>query len=179
MCEAFNTQYRPSERSSPSTTDDAPASATELADFVEQLGIGLESSGLPRAAGRMLAWLMVCDPPEQTADDLATALVASRGGVSTTVRLLVQMQLVERVGRAGERRSYYRVVPHVWDQAMTAQSAPITLMRQVADRGLAILADAGPGRRERLAEMRDYLTFMEREMPALQRRYHAEKGTNR
>lgn len=44
----------------------------EVAEFVEEFGIGLEASGLPRAAGRILAWLMVCDPPEQSAEDLAT-----------------------------------------------------------------------------------------------------------
>ncbi|MHB1062910.1 MAG: GbsR/MarR family transcriptional regulator [Georgenia sp.] len=163
----------------PSDADRDPEVAERLADFVEEFGIGLEASGLPRAAGRMLAWLMVCSPTEQTADDLATALQASAGGVSTNVRLLMQMQLVERVGRAGVRRSYYRVAPRAWDQAMAAQEKPTARLRQVADKGLEVLADAEPDRRRRLVEMRDYLAFMEREMPALRRRYHDERGMAR
>ena len=30
-------------------------------------------------AGRMWGWLLICEPPEQTAADLAEALQASRG----------------------------------------------------------------------------------------------------
>lgn len=156
--------------SSESTQDD-------IAAFVEALGLGLEATGLQRAAGRMLAWLMVCDPAEQSADQLAAALRASTGGVSTTVRMLRHMQLVERVGVAGERRSFYRVAPNVWDQAMAAQEQPTARLRAIADDGLRVLADAHPDRRRRLREMRDYLAFIEREMPALRRRFHEEKGT--
>lgn len=145
--------------------------------FVETMGLGLEAMGLQRAAGRMLAWLMVCEPPEQSADQLAAGVQASTGGVSTTLRMLTQMQLVERVGRAGERRSFYRVAPNVWDHAMAAQEQPTARLRAIADDGLHVLADADPDRRNRLLEMRDYLAFIEREMPALRRRYHDEKGT--
>lgn len=149
----------------------------DIAAFVEAMGLGLETTGLQRAAGRMLAWLMVCDPPEQSAEQLAEALQASTGGVSTTVRMLRHMQLVERVGVAGERRSFYRVAPNVWDHAMAAQEQPTARLRAIADDGLRVLADAHPDRRSRLREMRDYLAFIEREMPALRRRFHEEKGT--
>ncbi|WP_347753776.1 transcriptional regulator [Agrococcus sp. ProA11] len=145
--------------------------------FIEAMGMGLEAVGLQRAAGRMLAWLMVCDPPEQSAEQLTKALQASTGGVSTTVRMLTQLQLVERVGRAGERRAFYRVAPNVWDHAMAAQEQPTARLRAIADDGLRVLADTEPDRRNRLLEMRDYLAFIEREMPALRRRYHDEKGT--
>ncbi len=154
----------------------ADVSADELSRFVETMGLGLESSGLPRAAGRMLAWLMVCDPPEQSADQLAEALLASSGGVSTNVRMLVQLQLVERVGQAGSRRSLYRVAPSAWDHAMKAQERPTSRLRELADVGLHLLAETDPARRRRLHEMHDYLAFMEREMPALRRRYHEERG---
>lgn len=168
------------ETPSPPDAGERPAAAApsqgDIAAFVEAMGLGLEATGLQRAAGRMLAWLMVCDPPEQSAEQLAAALQASTGGVSTTVRMLTQMQLVERVGRAGERRSFYRVAPNVWDHAMAAQEQPTARLRAIADDGLRVLADADPDRRSRLREMRDYLAFIEREMPALRRRFHDEKG---
>lgn len=154
----------------------AGGSHDELSQFVERMGLGLESSGLPRAAGRMLAWLMVCDPPEQSADELAQALLASSGGVSTNVRMLVQLQLVERVGQAGSRRSLYRVAPNAWDHAMKAQERPTSRLRELADVGIHLLAESEPDRRRRLHEMHDYLAFMEREMPALRRRYHEERS---
>ena len=39
-------------------------------------------------AGRMWGWLLICDPPEQTAADIAEALQASRGAISGTARIL-------------------------------------------------------------------------------------------
>jgi len=156
-----------------------PALDKRVVDFVEEFGIGLEATGLPRAAGRMLAWLIVCTPAEQTADDLATALSASAGGVSTNVRLLTQMQFVERVGKAGDRRSFYRLTPRPWSAVMAAQHQDTARLRSIAERGVASLAGGDPATVERLSEMRDFFVFMEREMPALIQRYNDEKGENR
>ncbi len=125
----------------------------------------------------MLAWLMVCDPPEQSAEDLATALQASAGGVSTNVRLLMHMRFVERTGKAGERRAYYRTTPYVWSQAMAYQEQAVTELREYTDRGLQVLANADPERTQRLTDMRDFLSFMEREMPALRQRYDEKRGS--
>ena len=38
--------------------------------------------GMTPMAGRMRGWLLICDPPEQTAAELADALQASRGAIS-------------------------------------------------------------------------------------------------
>lgn len=170
----FGSQGDPVVRVSLGAQANLPA---DLAAYVEELGLGLDSAGLPRAAGRMFAWLLVCDPPEQSAEDLADALSASTGGVSTNARLLMRFGFVERVGRAGERRTYYRVAPSAWEAVMVVQQADTTRFKDLGRRGLDLLADAAPARRARLAEMTDFYAFLEREMPALLRRYHKQKGT--
>lgn len=150
--------------------------AADVAEFVEDFGMAMESAGVPRAAGRLMAWLLVCDPPEQSAEDLGRALQASAGGVSTNVRLLMQYRFVERVGKAGDRRAYYRVAADAWSRVMAAQEEETSRFRVFGERGLRLLAGQSPARRERLVEMRDFFAFLEREMPALRRRYHEEKG---
>ena len=47
--------------------------------FVEEMGQALATYGMTPMAGRMWGWLLICEPPEQTAADLAEALQASRG----------------------------------------------------------------------------------------------------
>ncbi|GIH67164.1 hypothetical protein [Microbispora siamensis] len=37
---------------------------------------------VPPIAGRVLAWLMICDPPEQSAGQIAEAIGASRASVA-------------------------------------------------------------------------------------------------
>ena len=58
--------------------------------FVEEMGQMLASYGMTPMAGRMWGWLLICDPPEQTAGDIADALHASRGAISGTARLLAK-----------------------------------------------------------------------------------------
>jgi DNA-binding transcriptional regulator GbsR (MarR family) len=152
------------------------ALASDIAAFVEDFGLVMGSGGMPRAAGRITAWLLVCDPPEQSADDLAKALGASAGGVSTNVRFLTRYNLVERVGKAGDRRTFYRIAPNAWATLMLAREAETRQFRAFGEKGLALLAGKSPAQRERLAEMTRFFAFLEREMPALSRRYHEEKA---
>lgn len=54
--------------------------------FVEEMGQYLASYGMTPMAGRMWGWLLICEPPEQTAAEIAEALQASRGAISGTAR---------------------------------------------------------------------------------------------
>lgn len=157
---------------------DVTPTGPALVDFVEELGLVLDTAGLPRAAGRMLAWLMVCDPPEQSAEDLGTALEASTGGVSMTTRLLVQHGFVQRIGRPADRKAYYRVAPGAWDTVMAAELASTTRLREVGEKGLALLRAHPADRRERLSEMTDFYAFLERELPALMQRFRDESDSD-
>ena len=70
--------------------------------FVEELGVLLElEAGAPRMVGRVLGWLLVCEPPEQSAAELAERLQASRGSISAATRLLLRMGMIERVRTRG------------------------------------------------------------------------------
>lgn len=172
----YSVNYMKVTRKDPSRT---PGNmSADLAGYVEEFGLAMEASGLPRAAGRLFGWLLVCDPAEQSAHDLSLALQASTGGVSQNLRFLRQVKFVERVGRAGDRRAYYRIAPGVWETLMVAQLADTTRFRQFGNKGLALLAEQSPSRRERLAEMTDFYAFWEREIPALISRYRDGRGTN-
>lgn len=148
-----------------------------LREFVEDFGLAMDGAGLPRAAGRLFAWLLVCDPPEQTAADLIKALNSSTGGVSQSLRLLIHFQFVERFGRPGDRRSYYRVAPGAWERVMAAQHADTIRFRRLGDRGLEILASTPGHRRTRLVEMTAFYRFLEAEMPALMQRWADTRGS--
>ena len=65
--------------------------------------------GLPPITGRILGWLMICDPPEQSAGDIAEAIGASRASLTTNMRLLTATGLVHRLTRSGGRTAYYRI----------------------------------------------------------------------
>ena len=146
----------------------------DLSFYVEQWGLLFEQSGLPRMAGRVLGWLLVCEPPEQTAAELAEALSASKGSISTTTRLLERFGLLERVGLPGERRTRFRVAPGAFTTMMEDKLRSVSTWKDLADRGVALLEKAGRERTRRLRAVRDFYAFLEREFPALIRRWRKE-----
>lgn len=144
------------------------------AEFIENFGIAMDAT-MPRAAGRMLAWLLVCEPAEQSPEELKHALHSSAGGVSQTVRLLMRIGFVERSGKRGDRRTYYRIAAHAWDAVMIAQHAEAVRLLAMSRQGLHLLPEDEPARRARLAEIEDFYRFVEAEIPRLMARYHAGK----
>ena len=77
------------------------------AGFVEEMGMYLSSVGMTPIAGRLLAWLLICDPEQQTAADLAHDLHASRGAISGAIRQLESAGFVRRT-RRGRRPARVR-----------------------------------------------------------------------
>src|SRR5512140_138704 len=139
--------------------------------YIEEYGVCMETSGLPRMAGRIVGLLLICTPPHQAADQIARVLDASKGTVSTMTRLLMQLGLIEKLGLPGERRDYFRLRQDLWEQMLALQLAEISQMRELAERGLALLDGASPSEMERLREMYELHAFFEKEMPGLLERY--------
>lgn len=151
------------------------ASPAEL-QFVEAVALSMERQGLVRMAGRVIGWLLICDPPEQTFNQLVAALQASKGSISTAMQFLVTAGLVERFSRPGERRDYYRVRPGTWVDLGRRLSSHYAAFTALTDQGLALLAGASAERRERLQAMHDFYVWLEREMPALWDRWERGQG---
>ena len=148
----------------------------QLLHYIEEFGLFFEQFGLPRTAGRMLGWLLVCDPPHQTMDELTEVLQVSKSSISTTSRMLIQSGLVEKVSFPGERKDFYRISDDAWVQAWSARNNQTVAMRQLAERGLDLLSDDAPKRRVRLQTMHDLYEFLEEELPKLTERWLKERS---
>jgi DNA-binding transcriptional regulator GbsR (MarR family) len=148
----------------------------ELVSFADEVGLFYEDFGLPRAWGRVLGWLLVCEPEYQSAEDLAAALHASRGSISMATRSLIRMGTVERQTKRGDRRTYYRIRPGTWTSVFEQQIQSTTKLRKLAKQGLDLLSDEPATRRDRIQELHDLTTFYERESLALIARWHRDRG---
>jgi DNA-binding transcriptional regulator GbsR (MarR family) len=147
-----------------------------LLHYVEEFGLFFEQFGLPRTAGRMMSWLLVCDPPHQTMDELVEVLQVSKSSVSTTSRMLIQSGLVDKVSFPGERKDFYRINDDAWIKAWQARNTQAIVLRQLAERGLNLLPEEKPDRRVRLQMMRDLYQFLEDELPKLTDRWLKERA---
>lgn len=147
----------------------------ELASFVEEVGLVYEDLGLTRIWGRVLGWLLVCEPDLQSADDLAEVLHASRGSISMSTKSLVRAGMVERQTLRGDRRTYYRIRPGGWTAVFEDQTRVIARLRELAEQGLGLLNGEPAERRRRLAELQDFMEFYEREIPPLMARWKSQR----
>jgi DNA-binding transcriptional regulator GbsR (MarR family) len=150
-----------------------------LHDFADEIGLFFEDNGLPRMPGRVLGWLLVCDPPEQSADELAAALQASRGSISMAMQLLQGSGAVQRVATPGSRRTYYRLTPGFWLREAEEKAAIAARWRKLAERGLDLLADRPEDGRQRLQEMHDMYAFFEEEYARMRDEWFARQEQGR
>jgi DNA-binding transcriptional regulator GbsR (MarR family) len=149
----------------------------EVRQWVEELAAQLERDGLPRMAGRIFSWLLVCQPAEQTMEDLAEALSGSKASMSTMTRLLAGAGLVERVRRPGARRDVFRVPEGQWGRFWEAQLAQLTRTTECLSRGMALIGNRPSSARRRLEDVLEQYRFFEREIPALFQRW--QEGARR
>lgn len=140
--------------------------------------MAFEAVGLTPMAGRIMGWLLICEPPQQSMDDLAEALQASKGSISTSLQLLRRFGWVKQVGVSGERRNFYRLRGDVWTQILEFEMGITTRFRQLAEQGLQLLDDdASDAQTERVESMYDLFEFYEQELSDVIRRWK-ERATS-
>ncbi len=126
--------------------------------------------GFPPMVGRLLGYLAVCDPPDQTINELADALLASRSAIAGAVNTLELLRLVQRSRAAGERMDRVRIdlsSPNATGMDITEYQE----LGELAREGLEVLADAPPERRAVLCEMAAFADFLVEQMPRLEQEW--------
>ena len=141
--------------------------------LIEDVGMLFEDSGLPRMSGRVFGWLLTSSPQHQTAGEIAAGLGASKGSMSTMLRMLAQFGMVERFGVPGERSAFYRVKPAYWIGMMRAKMRFIRRFHELAERALGAVDGSDAERTRRLEETRDFYHAFEREITSMIERLSA------
>jgi hypothetical protein len=132
----------------------------------------------PPMVGRLVGYLAVCDPPEQSIGELAEALLASRSAIAGAVKVLEAAHAIRRTRAAGERM----------DRVGLDQSSPkargfdLTEYQELGDlarEGLEVVEDAPVERRAVLLEMAAFADFLCEQLPVLQKDWIARRDALR
>ena len=134
--------------------------------YAEDVGLTLGLMGLTPAYGKLLGWLLICDPPAQTSTQLAEALGLSKGSVSTGMRMLEQIGMARRVVLPGQRGHAYEMTPDGMIRA-TDTGDKFRVMHDLMQRGLDLLVDEESPRARRLRVTRDFYDFIASRVPDL------------
>ncbi len=130
---------------------------------------------MPRMAGRLLGTLLVAAEPAMSSTALGTELGVSKGSISSMTRLLLQLGMIEREHRRGERADYFRLRADVSGHLTSGFVESMSDVRALAERGLALGEAMHPQNRALLADLLDLDSVLAREFPALLERWARER----
>jgi len=134
--------------------------------------------GTAPMVGRLLGYLAICDPREQSIAELAEALLASRSAIAGAVKALDQLGLIRRSRAAGER------MDRIWIDVGSARSMGFDVTEyqeqgDLAREGLALLADEPPERRAVLLEYAAFADFLVARLPELEKDWKSHRESLR
>lgn len=147
--------------------DGAPGDLAARTAYVARVAEYWEHGGFSHAAGAILGHLMVCEPAGQTQAEIAAELGLSAGTVSTQLKILLGVEMVERVRRRGVRTAFYQLPQNMWTRALASETSRIGGLRDLADHGLMVLPRT---REDRIVSLDQMVRFFEHEWPLLEQR---------
>jgi DNA-binding transcriptional regulator GbsR (MarR family) len=116
------------------------ADREQIQNWVERVAAAFaQHFGLPPITGRILGWLLICDPPEQSAGEIADAIGASRASLTTSMRLLTVGELVRRRTRPGERTTYFRIDDDAWEKVIRQRITAMASLRAITEDAMELV----------------------------------------
>src|ERR1700729_3019809 len=132
----------------------------------------------PPMVGRVLGYLLVCEPRDQTIAELSEALLASRSAITGALNVLERTDAVRRSRAAGERMDRVRI-DFSSAQARGFDISEYQELGDLAREGLQVLTDASPERRTTLVEMAAFADWLVDRTRAMQQEWEAHRDALR
>jgi DNA-binding MarR family transcriptional regulator len=129
----------------------------------------------PPMVGRLIGYLSVCDPPDQTINELADALLASRSAIAGAIKMVEGLGTIRRSRAAGERMDRVRLDLNS-PGAMGMDTSEYEEMRELAREGLDVLRDAPPERRALLLELEAFMDFLVEQIGRMKEEWEARRA---
>ncbi len=146
-------------------------------DFIEGMGLILQSDGMPRIAGRLMGLFVLHGGPFSFTD-LAERLAISRGSVSTNTRLLEDLGVIERVAIRGERQDYFRLAQDPYIQIVERKRARSIRARETILRNADSFSNMAPEGVERVGELANFFDVLANATHRALDDLHARDGNN-
>lgn len=128
-------------------------------EFIERIGLLTEEEGFPRIAGRILGLLLVEEEP-LSLDAMMEKLQVSKGSISTNVRLLERLGIIQRVSSPGDRKDYYQLGNEPWEHIFEVARQRLRRVLTVVEQEGRMLPEEREVGRYRLEAWREFYSFL-------------------
>ena len=151
--------------------------------YADHMGRSLaQRYGYPPVTGRVIGYLSVCEPAEQSINDIAEALLSSRSAINNALKTLEAQKLIIRTRPAGTRSDVVSMSPVIQENA-GFEPGEYQETARLAREGLALLEGAPPERRQPLEAAASLGDFLAERLPKLyeewQEYYKAQTAKNK
>jgi DNA-binding MarR family transcriptional regulator len=145
--------------------------------YADHMGRSLaQRYGYPPVTGRVIGYLSVCEPAEQSINDIADALLSSRSAINNALKMLETQKLIIRTRPAGTRADLVSLSPVIQENAGFEPDEYMETAR-LAREGLELLKGAPPERRQPLEAAASLGDFLAERLPQLYeewKEYHSK-----
>ncbi len=145
-------------------------------ELVEKTGVLLEQFGFQRMTGRIMGYLILAEPPYKTFDDIREYLQASKSSVSTSLQLLVMQGLVTYFTLPGDRKRYFKFNAETFLELFKRDMTRMVSARGMIEEFVSLRSNEQPAFNNALLRIAKFYEFMEREMPALIKKWEEENA---
>ena len=136
-----------------------------------------EQYGFPPVAGRLIGYLYVCEPAQQSINDIAETLLTSRSAINNAVKMLETQKLIDRSRPAGTRSDLIGLNP-LSRENLGFDPSEYQQMANLAREGLELLGRASPERRQALEVVVSLNDFLAERLPQLYGEWNAYHRKN-
>lgn len=131
--------------------------------------------GFAPMVGRLLGYLAICDPREQSVGELADALLASRSAITGAVKTLEQLHIAQRSRAAGERMDRVRI-DFTSAHALGFDVTEYVEQGDLAREGLQVIKHTPIERRAVLLSWAAFADFLAEKLPELEKQWNAHRA---
>src|SRR5262249_20009535 len=134
--------------------------------------------GMAPMVGRLIGYLAVCDPKEQSIGELAEALLASRSAIAGAVTQLDNIGIIQRSRAAGERMDRIRIDMST-PRSLGFDMSEYEEQAALSEEGLELLAGSPLERRAVLLEWRAFANFLCERLPVMEKEWYEHRDALR
>ena len=128
-------------------------------------GVYYKKTGHQPMVGRLMAYLMLAEPPHKTFEEMVEFLISSKSAVSNTLNMLMYMGIVDYVKFSGDRKRYFRLNQNAWNTMFEAQIQELSNLRGLVQEILNLRSDQYPELNQEISDFNSLLQLYEMEFP--------------
>jgi DNA-binding transcriptional regulator GbsR (MarR family) len=137
----------------------------KIRECIEKFGVYYKKTGHQPMVGRLMAYLMLAEPPQKTFEEIVEFLVSSKSAVSNTLNMLMYMGIVDYVKITGDRKRYFRLHQNAWNTMFEAQIQELSNLRGLVQEILDLRSEQFPELNQEISDFNSLLQLYEKEFP--------------